>query len=366
MSDKIERMNDKLDKFDKFYSTPVNQFYLIAGKCMISVDFNTISRAFSKAQQLDSINGINKLFIELLQFDYSWTLDQILHMINLGATPVYDDFAAVHNCKITDVVILYYFITQYNIEIDIIPKDKLISTVLVQKIIDNGHEITEKIIKICIKYRLWDPLLNNCSSALAITLINMLIKRPHSSYRNVDFAEFIIKYLKTIDSNTNSNCNYNIEPNILNDGLIKLAHVIELTIDDISLLENLGADLRHNDDELFVTSCCWKTTTVPNYLLDRYHCNINASNSRALTNAISHNAIDNIKMLLERGIEISESSMLTAFRQPSVLLVTSYVNDPVFVAKLFVRQCITCIDKKSAKKLVESGFDINKAILDNF
>lgn len=141
--------------------------------------------------------------------------------------------------------------------------------------------------------------------------------------------------------------------------------IYEHTLDEIKFMIENGADPRYNNDEAFLRICTSRDLNIPLYFINDCNADVNVNNSIALEYAIEFGNINNVKLLLESGINITDEAIRktgtarNANPVEIIRLLMDYVDhervNNCVLAK--ISKNISKNDKKIIKYLIENGTD---------
>lgn len=132
------------------------------------------------------------------------------------------------------------------------------------------------------------------------------------------------------------------------------------TLDEIKFMIDNGANPRYDDDTAFLLACTMSDTNILLYFISDCNVNINTLSGFALEQAIWSESIDNVKLLLENGIKVTDRAIQrVATQDNSVELLKILMN---YVDQ---QRVIECISKKICYSLLASYQDIIKFLVQN-
>lgn len=153
-------------------------------------------------------------------------------------------------------------------------------------------------------------------------------------------------------------------------GILMKSDKRPLTLDEIKQFINLGANPRHNDDELFILACKNQSSQIPLFLINECGCDINEQSvNKALGNAMHSNSMQNIQLLLDMNIIINDSALFEAiwYRNEYLsLLITHNANFEECAKKVLSTGFIFEKDQyiNALSILVRYGVDFNRVVAD--
>lgn len=299
-----------------------------------------------------AFNSINHdqfdhLFLRII-YKNSCTLDQIKLMIDLDAKVPADPDLTVDLIKcISNSNIRRYFIDNF---FD------------VEKYICHLTNDTNVICTRCIDliYINYQPILDFLMQyPIPIILIAKQLVREKSDKYIIDF---VIEKILTDN---------NVDPSQSND-LSQLMNILmqtvnrKLTCDEIRQFINLGADPRFAQDSCFILSCREPSSEIPLFFINECGCDINAQRSAALYEAICHQSDQNIQLLLDLNITVTDDVIGEAYNnqyEKYFPLLIKYGVDIERIAQI-------TLGLNSSKYvnmlhwLMTNGIDFNKLIAD--
>lgn len=143
--------------------------------------------------------------------------------------------------------------------------------------------------------------------------------------------------------------------------IISLLTTVEsLNIDDLQYLVNTGLDLTHNNDKLFAHVCENCDSELVKYMVNE--CGGNVHNSEMVLNMIRNGKIDNVIILLDHGIEISDLHIEAAVMYPKLIkMFIDYGVDVNRVANIFVKDLV-CDTTECIELFINNGIDFNSVM----
>ena len=355
------------------------------------------------AQTNNNWENINEMFLQIL-ISHSCSIEEINIMIEHGADILYKNGSAFcYICQNKDINVLLYFLEKYAPDVNSIKSSYLYRSMTddaFQILIDKGLIINDNII-----YELlsWDPMQYDYKKIQLGKKIEILIKNGVSISKLIDIYLSETSYMSFISSFLlkkiiNTNIFYQISCETINKLMnisidsVYLQEESSLSLEEIRILFNMGADPRYNDDTFFITLCSYvDDPEVLSTLIDEYKWDINAQNSNALIYAINYYKYDIVKLLLDRGSLVTNDAILTSFNRIDIFvengqshghvttkyldLLIEYGSDIVRIAKLLVDEIFKKTESYHesmqknklviCKKLINMGIDMNQMILNH-
>lgn len=315
-------------------------------------------KAFNLAYQKNNKNGINKLFIEILQYQ-TWNLNKFKIMIELGADPKYDnDRPFVIACSWKKSKVAIYFIDNYHIDIPaiidnygIISIDGSSNTRILKMLLDNQIELNDKLISQCIHSV--DKI--KMIMAYGAELPDIIIAYNKENVYSQSAGRYILDLVLAT--------NYYYDTGIITDFLKKIGSIrIKISLSEFKHLIELGADCKIVGDHIFPILCYRKPeeTSILLYLINEIGIDINVNKSGAFIQAIQVGNYAIAQILLEAGIDVTDLCIITTNNHGQINLLTPYVcPERIFKVILgnFEKRHL-----KSLKFILENDGDINQII----
>lgn len=332
--------------------------------------YEMIKWGFDEANKIDNINGINEVFVGILRAD-TWTIDQVKSMIDMGADPHYNnDLPFALSCvnKTTDVPI--FLINQYGVNNSIFEEAfNMASDINRLFLIHNGLVITDKIIRISL--RNYNHKLLHILMEKGISTTKMLeIYSEKYFLQSFEYNYSVIPHeLCLLFLNELKNINICINKNFLTALLISLVSC-SMSIADVDLLVNMGANPKFNNDIIFnhvkyhVTDEYFKE--LISYFVYECNCDINIRESLLLSRSLETNNVTKAKILLDMGITISKKVIESSFIYYEGLLLLLNHNVKISDCINILLECNYLTHKQKIgilKILVKNGIDLNDTIL---
>ncbi len=316
---------------------------------------------------LGSIVEQNKnLIINTDILDELYSSINITDDITLGLLELHDrklsTFLLEHCLKNNNMELTKYIIKNYGIYfefIDIFEKN-LDDPDMLKLLIDRGYIWHKNVLKcLFIKPNNIDMLLEH-----GVDLTKIIEHVPYFIQSNGGFNvnKTIIEIL--IDKIKNSK--FNIDQELLTRFLVGCYNVYKLSLEQIKILVDLGANPNHSQDIMFIKSCGYGDIDVIKYFLYECGCDINTQKSLALIRAILVKKYDVVTFLLESGISIPDLALVKSLIDQDCLKI--FLNNGVCahrIAKIlwneFKNSCHKGINIDiTVKELVKHGIDFNQ------
>ena len=339
-------------EFIQAYSTDPSQFQQL------------IKTAFDKSRDIDNKHGIDIMFLQILDDEnIEWSVEQIKHMIELGADPRYHDDDAlfrVGHYSTSDVAA--YLIENYNMIIDSCSIQEIFTYGVKATIdtlrlfLDTGNTIEDRhIYKMIGRCGIIDVLVEKGYDIKKI--LDGISHNPKQT-EGKDMYRFIIEQLKKEELNLDKVLVNNLFLFAIGTGMV--------TVDDLPIFINAGMDPGYQNDKFFVWLCKFGYE-IPSYFINEYGADVNAYKGYALTNALTANNPLTIKFLLESGIKVTDQHIIYAFDNPENLEMLMKYSDitgeqisELLVKKLFDKNVSTL---RIAKTYINNDVDFNQIIL---
>jgi len=327
--------------------------------------YQVVTETFIEAKKLKGQKGINEMFIKIIRAD-TYKLETVKYMIELGANPNYNnDLPFLLSCANPTPDVPLYLIEQYNANVNTMYKNgnaiyyaaQHIETIRV--LYDHGYfssnnDIDEyldhpKVIKILLE------------KEYDINLILKSFSKRNIFRSNPELNEIFMDQIKKQKNfiQLDSNCLTNILNLFLN---VKNS----LSLEDVRIIVELGANPRYQSDNFLPLSCRYtKNPAIPVYFITECGCDINTCNSQALYVSIAGDHFDTTKILLELGIIITDNCITLATHNKKYLdLIISFETDFNRLEKILMKNLLKNNTKLNiARTLIENGVDMNQAIL---
>jgi len=323
--------------------------------------YQVVTETFNEIGKIKGNKGINEMFIKIIRAD-EWKLEAIKYMIELGADPNYaDDMQFLLLCRYSTPDVLLYLIEQHNVNIhnsDIIYYAGY-SKETIEVLFDHGYFTSYPNIDRYIAYpKVIEVLLEKEYDINPILESFSKIKTKCSPQLKKILMDKIKKQKNFIQ--LNSDC--------LTEILDIFLRNISLSLEEVKLMIELGADPRYKSDKFLPLSCRYKNPEVTLYFITECGCDINTNDSQALLDSIISDNFDMAKILLELGIKITNFCIemtLDRFDSKKYLdLIMLYETNFDRLSKLFIEYLLKNETKLNiAKLLVENGIDMNQVIL---
>ena len=326
-------------------------------------NFNSnISDAFIEAEKIDPTNGVNELFTEVLKLNI--TVENVKFMISLGADPRFNnDLPFAYSCINTNknIDIPYFFITQYHVDVNI--RNEMIcsaiSPIILKLVLVHGFIYTYHMMQYHKRsLPLVEIFINNVSCFQKYVYIyhEMGCCAPYVKVEKEISRLILIKLKEMIDL---------IVPiDVLNKVFIRICRSIDISLEDLHLMINLGVDPRYDDDHLFILSCGWADNKIMLYLINECGCNINREDNEIIDGLIVAKSVTNLKILLDIGMSITDYAIIKACDNLEYIkLFVDYGIDLDRIGKLFLEYSFKNNELMPiAKFLVSNNVDITQMI----
>lgn len=135
------------------------------------------------------------------------------------------------------------------------------------------------------------------------------------------------------------------------------------TLDEIKFMINNGADPRHLNDHAFISACCMNDVNIILYFINEHNVDINTHDGTALESAIYCSNVNNMKLLLEYGIIVTDRAIqeiITVNNSVEKLkILIDYVGQQRVAECILDKICKSFPEdyKNIVKNLIESGTD---------
>lgn len=137
------------------------------------------------------------------------------------------------------------------------------------------------------------------------------------------------------------------------------------SVDEIKEFVKLGINLHDKNilDSAFVNSCSCGNINIPLYLLEK-GADINAKNGQAIVRACRYDQWDNLKMLLNRGIKMTQYNIVHISYQPTyeiaLQIMLDHGIDPQLITNLLLEGLVkNSVHKDAIKWLILNGSNLN-------
>lgn len=344
--------------------------YTRSSKTSSTISHNNIDiTIFDQVKTIDPINGINDLFLEILSNNVL-NLEDLMACLNLGIDPLYkDNLVFIYACDCAEDEVLTYLLNNYHFDIEnnnFIINDMLDSCITVRSeriiklLIDNGLKLSDKVIGSIIR----------CSHPWSMEFLFQILNFEHLLERMVAYScyylnrnqiNFIIdKLMITTDK---------INADILSKLLYHVSQVIELTVNEIDHIINMGADPfftvnTHGNNSFIHLSGRKKSDDVLVYFINNYGSTINEYLSLALSYAIIEDCQSNVELLLNQNPDIDDKVIAAAIHNPKYLpILSNHGVDMDRIAKMVLTNTIYDYHKQTIKFLIQNGVDFEAVLM---
>jgi hypothetical protein len=305
---------------------------------------------------------INIIFRSIVRLDHV-TISSIKQMIDLGAEP--DCYAeALHYCfKYNDIAFARHLIEDIGINFNKyqfrdLDEECLNKPDLIKLLIDNQLILTKNVMRTFLHF----PKIVKLLLDLGLGIQEILAF--NTSNINKEVLNLLIEEIQKSNSK--------IDKILLSDIFSINYERHNLSLNQIKLLVDAGANPRHDNDYAFVNSCSYGNIETVKYFLYECGCDINARNSYALTTAIYEENFNIAKFLIDSGIKITDKNIISGIYHPKFikLFLDNDVNIE-YMGKIVWSNLSygdLDLDEKRGhimymKELVKLGVDFNQIIL---
>ncbi len=320
-----------------------------------------------KAHEIDPLNGMDELFeiISIFARPSSWIIKK---MLELGVSHVNYNRVLLHCFLNNDIDLTKYLVEDLGADINGInfncfgytpsSSNHFNNPKIVKLLLNNGLILSEKTKVFC----------------LFPEIINLFIES------NIDINE-ILKFnclsttreILTLQIDKIQKSNNVIKQDYLHYILYTNYRNHDLSLKEIKILIEAGADPRLDNDSALILACSHGNIETVKFFLNECGLDINSHNSDALTYAVFSRNFDLIDFLFESGIKINDA-VISSFSGLYYVKTLSYLLnagiDAEYIGKIFWsemnsieidalerRECI-----KYIKELINYGVDFNKII----
>lgn len=175
--------------------------------------------------------------------------------------------------------------------------------------------------------------------------------------------------MNTLNSDLIKDFNRHLDSGIQDNinGYFIVACQYKATLEDIEYMVNNGANPNVMEDQAFIDVCRRDNPRMVQHFIDKYNVNINAQNGRALISALANHCTDNVKILLNAGIKISQDAIKTICRHDGghmLEMLLQYYPMHDEITKLIIQYKIDQDESfgKMLRTLHKSGTDFNSVI----
>lgn len=283
----------------------------------------------------------NDIFLQILYY-HPISLTEISNIADLGVDIKYDNgIVFAYACHLCADDILEHLLNEHQFDLSI--HNKIINRMVSHKICDRNISLWKLMIEygFVMSDRNINILSRDGKFEILIDILDMehfldKFNKFHKSSNEKYGVNFVMNELK---KQTNNGIKFNINTQVLSKTLVHIARVGEISVEQVELLINLGADPTCSNMFIFTRSCCWPQSLVPLYIINNYrHLIDNSTICDALERAMVHKCNSIIELLLELQPEIDE-------------YVLESLSDKPELVPIFMKYC-TNIDRQ-AKSIID-------------
>ena len=324
-----------------------------------------ILESLEKAREKNLINGISKMFLEILR-ENKCTIKEIDMMIEYGADILYKNGRALsYICQNEDSNVVLYYLDKYNFDVNNLKNlgfsFERVGDETLKIIIDKGLVIDDTVLR---------PLFHGNKSINNFKILidnGMPIKEFATKF--IEFGNYDMRYMANLILKEIIRTNYDFGSDVgMLSELLKFSAISNFSLEEIRTIFMMGASPRYSDDYYLVLCCYYGDINLVLLMINEYGCDINAQNSRALIVSIYHNNYNTTKLLLDMGINITDDAIIASFDKIEFLeLLAKYHTDLNHFYELFFKQIIKSDAKylDTFKFFIQNGMDANHAILNS-
>lgn len=320
-------------------------------------------------QELASIdnnnpNEINEFAIFIVEYKLI-NLDDFKIMIACGVEPTYNNGAILKSIIKTNYKsnLSDYLLKNYHFDIELLrlSTEKHINNMTLNtfKIIyDSPYLFTDNVI---------DIFLRNDPNKLILDYLiemnvnaNQIIKAMCDG--SISFGIVVEDIFQFIKNNVNDIC-YPLP--ILGNLVHSILSAKDIDLEDVLFLVELGADLKSNANELFMSACRYPNVDLIQYIIEECQCDINYDNSIGLVYAMETENDDIVELLLEYNIKISDRVIsLAPWNMYYLEKLINYGVDPYRIVNVLLNSTEKAkLITPSLILMAKLGIDMNQAII---